>query len=151
MADPGNPPPATTSKPDPSQLPPEALDLAHKIFDLARNGDTAAVASYVDAGISANLTNDAGDTLLMLAAYHGHAETVTLLLERGADPNSLNDKGQSPIAGAVFKGHTEVVKALVKGGADSEAGRPSAADAAKIFKRDDLLKIIEEGKQPETG
>src|SRR5699024_9900387 len=43
-----------------------------------------------------NLTNDSGDTLLMLAAYHGHADTVRALLTRGADPNRLNDRGQSP-------------------------------------------------------
>ncbi|WP_324273106.1 hypothetical protein [Blastococcus brunescens] len=30
-----------------------------------------------------NLTNDKGDTLLILAAYHGHPGTVGALLDRG--------------------------------------------------------------------
>lgn len=54
----------------------------------------------------ANLTNDRGDSLLMLAAYHGHAEAVTALVGRGADPDRANDRGQTPLAGAVFKGRT---------------------------------------------
>lgn len=45
----------------------------------------------------------------MLAAYHGHAELVTLLIQHGADPNRLNDRGQSPLAGAVFKKEDDVI------------------------------------------
>jgi hypothetical protein len=67
----------------------------------AREGRTAELAGYVDAGIPADLTDDKGDTLVMLAAYHGHAETVAALVERGADSNRENDRGQSPPAGAV--------------------------------------------------
>ncbi len=42
----------------------------------------------MDAGVPANLCNDKGDALVMLAAYHGHAQTVSVLLERGADPTA---------------------------------------------------------------
>lgn len=65
---------------------PEVVELATKVFDLARRGETDALAAYVDAGVPANLTNDRGDSLLMLAAYHGHAAAVTALVGRGADP-----------------------------------------------------------------
>jgi ankyrin repeat protein len=43
---------------------------------LARSGDADALAAYIDAGVPVNLTNDKGDTLLMLAAYHGHEAAV---------------------------------------------------------------------------
>lgn len=33
--------------------------------------------------VPANLTNDAGNTLIMLASYAGHASLVRQLLERG--------------------------------------------------------------------
>jgi ankyrin repeat protein len=121
---------------------PEVLQLASKIFDLARQGDTATVAAYVDAGVPPNLSNDKGDTLLMLAAYHGHAETVSVLLERGADPSRGNDKGQTPIAGAVFKGETAVVRTLLEAGADPAAGQPSAIDTARMFHRTELLGLF---------
>ncbi|OLZ49569.1 ankyrin repeat domain-containing protein [Amycolatopsis keratiniphila] len=122
---------------------PELLELWAKVFGFARSGATAELAAYVDAGISPNLTNDRGDTLVMLAAYHGHAETVAALIERGADPNRENDRGQSPLAGAVFKNEPEVVKALLKGGADATAGEPSAIDAARMFGNTELLALLE--------
>ena len=82
---------------------PSLIDFATRIFNLARAGDTAAIAAYVDAGVPVNLTNDKGDTLLMLAAYHGHADTVAAVLQRGADPGRANDRGQTPLAGAVSR------------------------------------------------
>lgn len=127
----------------PSILPPEALDLAAKIFNLARSGSTSDLCAYVSAGIPPNLTNAAGDTLLMLAAYHGHAGTTKALLDEGADPNVVNDRGQSPIAGAVFKGWDDVVKVLLDGGADIRGGHPNALDCARMFKRDELLELFE--------
>lgn len=121
---------------------PEVLQLAAKIFELARNGDTDTVAAYVDSGVPPNLSNDKGDTLVMLAAYHGHADTVRALLSRGADPGRGNDRGQTPLAGAVFKGEDKVVHALLEGGADPAAGQPSAIDTARMFNRTELLKLF---------
>ncbi|MEV2253586.1 ankyrin repeat domain-containing protein [Streptomyces sp. NPDC050147] len=121
---------------------PEVVELATKIFDLARQGDTAALAAYVDAGVPANLTNDSGDSLVMLAAYHGHADAVRALLERGGDANRANDRGQTPLAGAVFKGEEAVIRALLDGGADPAAGTPSAVDTARMFAKTELLKLF---------
>ncbi|MEV0256776.1 ankyrin repeat domain-containing protein [Streptomyces sp. NPDC050732] len=121
---------------------PEVVELATKIFDLARQGDAAALAAYVDAGVPANLTNDSGDTLVMLAAYHGHAEAVRALVERGADTNRANDRGQTPLAGAVFKGEEAVIRALLDGGADPAAGTPSAVDTARMFAKTELLHLF---------
>jgi hypothetical protein len=121
----------------------EVLELAAKVFDFARQGDTATLAAYVDAGVPVNLCNQKGDTLVMLAAYHGHAQTVAALLERGADPDRANDRGQTPLAGAVFKSEREVVKELLDGGADPAAGAPSAVDTARMFGADDLVALFE--------
>ncbi|GAA2623462.1 ankyrin repeat domain-containing protein [Streptomyces axinellae] len=121
---------------------PEVLELAQKIFDLARHGDTDTVGAYVDAGVPANLTNDKGDSLLMLAAYHGHPETVRALLSRGADPERANDRGQTPLAGAVFKGEDDVVRILFEAGADPHGGTPSAVDSARMFEKRELLDLF---------
>ncbi|MFE7132507.1 ankyrin repeat domain-containing protein [Streptomyces sp. NPDC057638] len=123
---------------------PEVIHLATKVFDLARQGETEALAAYVDAGVPANLTNDRGDTLVMLAAYHGHAEAVAALLERGAEPDRPNDRGQTPLAGAVFKGEDAVIRALLDGGADPTAGTPSAVDTARMFGKTELLELFGE-------
>ncbi|ALV36989.1 ankyrin repeat domain-containing protein [Streptomyces sp. NPDC101209] len=121
---------------------PEVVELATKIFDLARQGPAEALVAYVDAGVPANLTNDRGDSLLMLAAYHGHADAVRELLARGAAADEINDRGQTPLAGAVFKGETDVIKALLEGGADPSAGTPSAVDTARMFGRTELLELF---------
>ncbi|MFD9906026.1 ankyrin repeat domain-containing protein [Streptomyces sp. NPDC059063] len=121
---------------------PEVVELAGKIFDLARGGDADALAAYVDAGVPVDLTNGSGDSLVMLAAYHGHAAAVRALVERGADTNRANDKGQTPLAGAVFKGADDVVRALLDGGADPAAGTPSAIDTARMFDKAELLTLF---------
>lgn len=145
MPDPEPSPPTPQTK-DPSTLPPEALELAAKLFDYARAGDVSSLSPYLAAGIPTNLTNHEGNTLLMLAAYNGQKETVELLLSKNADTNVLNARGQSPIAGAVFKGYDEIVKLLVKGGADIRLGQPNAVDCAKMFKREEALTIMGVGE-----
>ena len=120
----------------------EAVALAHTLFDAAREGNSALLRGYLDAGAPATLTNAAGDSLLMLAAYHGHEETVQLLVHHGADVNSANDRGQTPLAGAVFKGYAGVARALLDAGADPDSGTPSARDAAKMFARTEILELL---------
>ncbi|MEY9874708.1 ankyrin repeat protein [Streptacidiphilus sp. MAP12-33] len=121
------------------QIDPDVVELAGKVFDLARSGDATALSGYLDAGVPADLTNEKGDTLLMLAAYHGNTAAVRALLAHGADANRINDRGQTPLAGAVFKGERDIVSALLAAGADPDAGTPSARAAAEMFGKTDLL------------
>lgn len=124
----------TTDAPDP-----RLVELAHQMFDLARKGESEQLAAYVDAGVPVDLTDASGNTLLMLAAYHGHAGTVRALAERGADVNRANDRGQTPLAGAVFKDEGDVVAALGDAGADPDAGTPTARETAVMFGRGDTF------------
>jgi ankyrin repeat protein len=115
------------------------VTIAHACFDFARAGDTERLRAYVEHGVPANLTDAAGNTLLMLAAYHGHAKTVSALVDLGADPDRTNDRGQSPLAGAIFKGEDDVVAALLVAQADPDVGTPSARATAEMFDRGELL------------
>jgi ankyrin repeat protein len=121
----------------------DVAELAGRLFDMARLGDLDVLA-YVKAGVPVNLTNGSGDTLLMLAAYHGHPEVVSGLLELGADANRVNDKDQTPLAGAVFKSHDDVVRSLLAAGADPDAGHPTAREAASMFGREDYLGLLDQ-------
>ena len=121
----------------------ETLDLARSLFDACRAGNADGVLPYVDAGAPASLRDAEGNSLLMLAAYHGQAQLVTELARRGADVDALNDRGQSPLAGAAFKGFTEVADALLAAGADPDLGTPSARDTAAYFQRADISAAIE--------
>ncbi|KAI4861689.1 ankyrin [Hypoxylon rubiginosum] len=120
-----------------ASIPPEAIEFASRMYNAAREGQKEIFEQALPAGLPPNLTNEKGDTLLMLAAYHGHADLVKLLIQHGADPNRINDRGQSPLAGAVFKNEDAVVEALLEGNADPSHGSPSALDCLPIFKQEE--------------
>ncbi|MBB3674904.1 ankyrin repeat domain-containing protein [Modestobacter versicolor] len=119
------------------------IDLAVRVFGLARAGETEELAAYVDAGVPADLTNEKGDTLLILAAYHGHADTVSALLARGADHSRANDRGQTALAAAVFKQSTDTVQALLAAGADPDGGQPSARATAQFFELPAMTALLD--------
>ena len=125
-----------------SELTPDELALLRGVFDLARAGDADALAWHLDAGVPANLTNGQGDTLLILAAYHEHPDTVRALLERGADVTRTNLRGQNALTSATFKQDVETVRALLEAGADPDAGTPSARATAQHFDLPDMVKLF---------
>ena len=115
--------------------PEESVRVVALAMDLAREGNTAELAAFVEHGLPVDARDGEGNSLLMLAAYHGHADAVRMLMEHGADVDLRNDRDQSPVAGAVFKGEDPVVRLLVDAGADLDAGTPSARAAAEMFGR----------------
>jgi uncharacterized protein len=121
---------------------PEVVELATEIFGLARQAPAEALVAYADAGVPADLTDDRGDTLVMLAAHHGHAGTVRALLARGASADRIGDRGRTPLAEGVFKGERDVIDVLVDGGADPAAGTPPAVDTARTFTRNELRELF---------
>jgi uncharacterized protein len=125
---------------------PGVIELAGRVFDLARGGVTEELAAYVDAGVPVNLTNDKGDTLLILAAYHGHPETVAALLEHGADAGRANDRGQTALAAAVFKQSEETVRTLLAAGADPDAGGPTARETAAFFDLPVMTALLDDAR-----
>lgn len=122
-----------------ANLDPEILDFAHRMFELARHGYAAELAEYLDAGLPPNLTNDKGDTLLILAAYHAHPDAVRVLLARGADTERVNDRGQTALGAAVFRRSAETVESLLSAGADPAGGAPSAIEIARFFELPEML------------
>ncbi|KAI0895298.1 ankyrin [Annulohypoxylon nitens] len=122
---------------DPATIPPEVIEFASRMYNAARAGDKDVFEQALPRGLPPNMTNEKGDTLLMLAAYHGHADIVKLLIQHGADPNRINDRGQSPLAGAVFKKEDAVIETLLEGGADPECGSPSALACLAMFQQQD--------------
>jgi ankyrin repeat protein len=121
----------------------EELAFLRSMFDLARGGATEQLAAAVDAGIPVNLTNESGDTLLILAAYHDHPDTVRALLDRGADTARVNDRGQTALGAAVFRRSERAVLDLLAEGADPALGERSALDIARFFDLPEMLALLE--------
>lgn len=64
----------------------------------------------------------ANGTALHIAAYHGHAELVTLLLQYGAEKDrQASSTKDTPLTKAIVVGHDRVVKVLIDAKADLEA------------------------------
>jgi ankyrin repeat protein len=133
-----------------SDLTEDELAFLQRALDLARGGQTEQLATYVDAGLPVNLTSGAGDSLLILAAYHDHPDTVEALLERGADTARVNDRGQTALAAAVFRRSERSVRALLAAGADPALGPKSALEIARFFELDDMLPLLRSGLEPRS-
>lgn len=120
----------------------EVLELAHAMLDAARAGDADSLLPLLDQGAPLDLRDSKGNSLVMLAAYHGHTGLVVELARRGADLDLLNERGQSPLAGAVFKADHATAQALVAAGADPDAGSPSARATAAYFAVEGMTELL---------
>lgn len=121
----------------------DELNLLRSMFDLARHGETERLATAIDVGVPVNLTNEVGDSLLMLAAYHNHPDTVRALLDRGADTARVNDRGQTALGAAVFRRSERSVTHLLAAGADPALGPRSALDIAHFFDLPEMLTLLQ--------
>lgn len=121
-------------------------ELQTLALDFARQGDTAALAPMLGAGMPVNLSDHKDNSLLMLAAYHGHADTVRLLLAHGAQVDQRNDRHQTPLGGVAFKGSTEIAQMLIGAGADVDADNGNGMTPlmfARMFGRQEVAKVLE--------
>ncbi|MGA0133856.1 MAG: ankyrin repeat domain-containing protein [Opitutales bacterium] len=117
--------------------------------DLARSGDAAGLAELLGKGLGIDAQDEKGNTLLMLASYHGRAEVVELLLKAGAAVDLRNDKGQTPLGGVAFKGHAGIARLLLDAGADPKAdqGGSTPADFATLAGRTEILALLESAQK----
>jgi ankyrin repeat protein len=89
------------------------------IFDAAKGGNTSDVRNYIiKNGIKINTKDGKGNTALMIAANHGHAETVKMLIDANSDINIRNTNGETALTLAanhrMFEnGYNDSVKLLI--------------------------------------
>jgi uncharacterized protein len=139
--------PATTQP----QLDEATLAFAQRVFGFARAGDHAALTELLTAGLPANLTNDKGDTLLMLACYHGHHATAGLLLDHGADPERANENGagrsgRTALMTAAMFDRGDIAEVLLARGARLDARDAdglTAASAARLMGAETMADWLE--------
>ena len=119
--------------------------LPEAAADLARNGDAADLGALLKGGLAVDGRDAKGNTLLMLASYHGRAEVVKLLLKSGATVDLRNDKGQTPLGGVAFKGYVEIATLLLDAGADplADQGGSTPADFATLAGKSEILALLQ--------
>ncbi|MDB5827850.1 MAG: hypothetical protein JWQ73_2070 [Variovorax sp.] len=123
----------------------EYIEFAQEVFQLARAGDALTLSRLLQKGLPPNMSNHKGDTLLMLAAYHGQVEATKVLLEAGAEPDRYNDMAQTPLGGAAFKGYQGIVELLLSHGAQAGFAPPGGKTPlmfAAMFNRLEIVKAL---------
>ena len=113
------------------------------VFDLARDGRTGPLGEMLDAGVPLDLVNGRGDSLLIVAAYGQHRDTVLELLRRGADTAVVNGMGQTALACAVFRGNEAILLDLLAAGADPDLGSHTGIQIADQFALPRMREVIE--------
>ena len=138
----------------------------------ARAGDTAQLVQLLNRGVDPNTVDDQGNTLLMLAAREGDAETVEAILkfrpkvaQRNAAGDSalmlatlkghgdivdrlleagapVNHDGWTPLMYAAFEGHLDIVERLLARGADVNALAPNKSNALMVAARNGHLDVV---------
>lgn len=126
----------------------DPIDLSRiDVHEIARRDDAEVLAVCLDAGVDPNLRDDAGNTLLMVAAYTDAAATTDLLLARGADPDAPGPAG-TPLMGLAFKGHAERAARLLAAGADPNAQNAAGVTAlhfAAMFRQERVAQALLDG------
>ncbi len=135
----------------PPELTQAELAFLRHVLELARQGATTELVEVLDAGVPVNLTGAQGDSLLILAAYHAHPETVEALLARGADTERVNDRGQTALGAGVFRCSERIVRALLAAGADPHRGRQSAHAVAAVFELTQMSAVLDSFDSSQPG
>ncbi|XP_015268404.1 PREDICTED: ankyrin-1-like [Gekko japonicus] len=87
------------------------------IFDSVAKGNLSELEKTLkDSDI--NAVNSSNETLLHIAAAHGHIKIIDYLISKGAKLDAKDKEGRTPLHRAAEKGHNEAVKMLLQAGAD---------------------------------
>ena len=139
-----NPSPAVVVTKDARKQPGDELLI--RIFEHARNGETEAVKMYLDSGYTPNIISPRGDSLLIVAAYHGYPDLVKLVLAQPNVPVDFQNKmGFTALTGASFKGYTDIMQQLIAAGATVNHRNMSGQTAlmfASLTGRFDAVKLL---------
>ena len=114
-------------------------------FDQARTGDLIGLRETWGTLRDRNEKDAKGYTVLMLAAYHGHAPMTDYLIAQGADVNTCDAAGNSVLMGAAFKGHADIIRSLLRAGAEKDYRNPKGQTAlqfAHMFARHEVVQLL---------
>jgi len=123
------------------------------LIENARQGNSAAVALFIDAGMNLEARDRVGQTPLMAATLGNQLETVKVLLARKADPNAHDKYGGTALMTAAWKGNKEIVLSLLGSGVDPNARANNGMTALMFAAWENQIEIskvlLEEGADPD--
>ena len=115
------------------------------LCEAARGGVTGMVRMLLDQHADLNISDENGNTPLLLTLSNDDDEILKMLLKKGADVNAFNDFGDTALVSAARVCHVERVEVLVNGGADLDAqsrGLGTALQAASWQGHEKTVKVL---------
>ena len=123
----------------------EYQDLVELFFDAARIGNNEVLETFVSQGFPIDQRNTQSYTALMVAAYGGNKESVSLLLDLGANACLQDKRGNTALMGALIKREVAIAKDLYQAdcspGLRNKAGL-NLAEFAKIYGQSKVLQSL---------
>ena len=118
----------------PSLTPPQAIS-----FD-----DNAPLSALLDAGLSVELPDDSGFTLLDDAVIANRVDAARLLIARGANVNAVDKNGMTPLmyAASIDFGDSAMIALLVKSGAKREARTKEGLTAVELARKYEHVHMV---------
>ena len=83
------------------------------VFEAAQSGNIVLVKNYLDLGLSPDMTDEEGCSILHHAASHGQVEVIKLLHERGCCIDPVDRHGRTPLHHAATSGGAAPIGVLV--------------------------------------
>jgi ankyrin repeat protein len=112
-------------------------------IDTARQGNTSALALFLDAGMSTETKTYDGQPALSVAALSNQADALELLLMKGADPDARDKYGGTALMTASWKGNSQIVNALLAKGSDLNAQAANGMTALMFASWNDHTEVVE--------
>jgi ankyrin repeat protein len=130
------------------------VGCAVSLLNASSSGDTTKVLLLLQEGHHADESFPiVGTRPLMLAAAHGHSETVKALLDAGADVNAEDLTGWTALHAGAYKGDIPTVSLLLERGARPKQARwflESPSNIAKMLDHQDLVPLLLDAEMPST-
>ena len=128
-----------------TQVEKEYQDLVELFFDAARIGDNEVLETFVSQGFPIDQRNNQSYTALMVAAYGGNKESVSLLLDLGANACLQDKRGNTALMGALIKREVAIAKDLYQADCSLELRNKAGLNLeefAKIYGQSEVLQSL---------
>lgn len=116
---------------------------SENMYQAAKIGDVEKIMQILMLGFDANtkFSSSNKQTVLHVAAAHGHLMLVHVLIQAGAAINAMDNSLLTPIMTAIEKSHIPVAQYLIKAGAQLDSRGEDAMTALHLAAKSGLLEI----------
>jgi alpha-tubulin suppressor-like RCC1 family protein len=98
-----------------------SAQMEEALLSWVRHKKVPEVALALSRGVNVEVTDEFGNTPLLVAVQNGHTALVTMLIDKGARVNCANLKGNTPLHYAFAYHHEDIGRTLVGARADEYA------------------------------